>query len=292
MRCRRGVAWWISPEVAGPALGSLNAARDRLLAHEGLVVVGLDSLERLRSMPDLRGALAAELALPDEPTPLNERGPLSWLHLSDIHFRARRDPVAAAAMDALVRDLADENSGLPPIDLLFVTGDLAWSGRREEYAHAADLLRRVADVWDLDRRRQVFVVPGNHDVAREAAGGFSAGLVVDSLQGETDEATLVRRLEELAGDGTQLRVITARQRDWFDFVASQGFACVQGPEHPWWGGVVEAAGRQVGVLCLNSAWTSSGDGEYGKLLLGRPQVEGSWARPATRTCGWCWCTIR
>jgi 3',5'-cyclic AMP phosphodiesterase CpdA len=69
------------------------------------------------------------------------------LHLSDIHFGRVNEAAAAAALE-LAR-------GAPP-DLVLVTGDITQSGRRREFAAAAEWLAAMPE--------PVFVVPGNHDV--------------------------------------------------------------------------------------------------------------------------------
>lgn len=95
---------------------------------------------------------------------------IRWLHLSDLHFRGdeawdRRTVVKALHRKA--ESLKDE--GLAP-DLVFVTGDVAWSGKRGEYEHAQRFFTQLGDVLGLKPRESFFVVPGNHDVDRAAHG--------------------------------------------------------------------------------------------------------------------------
>jgi 3',5'-cyclic AMP phosphodiesterase CpdA len=68
------------------------------------------------------------------------------LHVSDIHFGAVNWPAAEACAALAAAD---------PPDLVLVTGDITQSGRRREFAAAADWLDRFPE--------PVFVVPGNHD---------------------------------------------------------------------------------------------------------------------------------
>jgi tetratricopeptide (TPR) repeat protein len=90
----------------------------------------------------------------------------TWLHLSDLHFRGPWESSEAGRIRAqLQQDLTEFADPKP--DAILVTGDIAWSGQPEEYQEAALWLRDTAFAVDLGPAR-VFVVPGNHDVDREA----------------------------------------------------------------------------------------------------------------------------
>jgi 3',5'-cyclic AMP phosphodiesterase CpdA len=70
------------------------------------------------------------------------------LHVSDLHFGARDDPVLEEALHRLVERVRPE--------LLIASGDLTHRGRRDEHVRAAAFLRRLG--------LPVVAVPGNHDI--------------------------------------------------------------------------------------------------------------------------------
>jgi 3',5'-cyclic AMP phosphodiesterase CpdA len=70
------------------------------------------------------------------------------LHVSDLHFGAREDPV-------LERSLASLAARTQP-ELVIASGDLTHRGRRDEHERAARFLRAL----DLP----ILAVPGNHDI--------------------------------------------------------------------------------------------------------------------------------
>jgi 3',5'-cyclic AMP phosphodiesterase CpdA len=70
------------------------------------------------------------------------------LHVSDLHFGARDDPVLERALDALVERVEPE--------LVIASGDLTHRGRRDEHDRAAAFLRRLGP--------PVLAIPGNHDI--------------------------------------------------------------------------------------------------------------------------------
>ena len=95
------------------------------------------------------------------------------LHLSDIHFRKGE---VGTAMDPnghlrneLVRDaemMCKKIGALPAAILL--SGDIAFSGDSDEYVFAAKWLDELCSKCGA-KFRDVFVIPGNHDVVRATA---------------------------------------------------------------------------------------------------------------------------
>nr|VFJ98439.1 MAG: Calcineurin-like phosphoesterase [Candidatus Kentron sp. H]VFJ98646.1 MAG: Calcineurin-like phosphoesterase [Candidatus Kentron sp. H]VFK03563.1 MAG: Calcineurin-like phosphoesterase [Candidatus Kentron sp. H] len=101
---------------------------------------------------------------------------LRYLHLSDLHFTRdervgpdsvngvadgpRQDPITDSLL-TLVGQLADK-----PLDFVIITGDIAYSGKGEEYRVAARFFDRLARITELSPTR-FYPVPGNHDVDRK-----------------------------------------------------------------------------------------------------------------------------
>ena len=60
-------------------------------------------------------------------------------------------------------------------DCIFVTGDIAHSGRDQEYVAASAFFNELREVTALDKSR-LFIVPGNHDVDRHKGKGLVRSL--------------------------------------------------------------------------------------------------------------------
>ncbi len=84
-------------------------------------------------------------------------------HLSDCHIDGTADRA-----DRLRRTLAHATDGQRKPDVVLLTGDVADSGRPEQYLEAARLLGQV--------KVPVLAIPGNHD----ERAAFRAGLLTDS----------------------------------------------------------------------------------------------------------------
>jgi len=70
------------------------------------------------------------------------------LHVSDLHFGARNDPILEESLGRLVERVDPE--------LVIASGDLTHRGRRDQHERAARFLRAL--------ERPLVVVPGNHDI--------------------------------------------------------------------------------------------------------------------------------
>jgi 3',5'-cyclic AMP phosphodiesterase CpdA len=119
------------------------------------------------------------------------------LHLSDVHFRVGKAWDAEPVTRALAHFIKTEvQSGLAP-DLVVFSGDLAFSGKAEEYKLARDWLEN--QLWpalggDLPHNR-LLLIPGNHDVDR---GKVGAG--VRSMQQGLLSARTQDQIAALLGD--------------------------------------------------------------------------------------------
>lgn len=90
------------------------------------------------------------------------------LHLSDLHEKGPREKepyfreqVLGQTWEKNLQEIAASG----PIDLICCTGDLAHSGQADEYKRISDFLAQTAKSVNVDFK-QLFLVPGNHDVAR------------------------------------------------------------------------------------------------------------------------------
>lgn len=90
------------------------------------------------------------------------RKQLRWLHLSDIHFRSKLKLDQNDAFARIRADLTQRKAEGRCPDLIFVSGDLVFSGVAADYNDISDRLDELCSVCGLSRDR-VFFCPGNHD---------------------------------------------------------------------------------------------------------------------------------
>jgi predicted MPP superfamily phosphohydrolase len=190
------------------------------------------------------------------------------LHISDLHaFGGSRagHTDRSVVLNALVEDVRTlHNTGR--IDLVVMSGDLAFSGTAEQFQIAgSQLLEALEGALELDRSR-IVVVPGNHDVDRGAIDH-------DSEAGYRSLIESREAANELLADETRLGRATKRLAAWDKF-HDEFYAGVSIDRIPPLGFLhrVETEDSVVLVAALNSAWRSSDDDDQGRLILGEQQV--------------------
>jgi tetratricopeptide (TPR) repeat protein len=185
----------------------------------------------------------------------------TWLHISDFHVKTGdpydRDVVLRALVAAVRRE---RESGRAP-DVVFATGDVAFSGKSEEYALASAFFNDLLDAAGLDRGR-LFVIAGNHDVDRDRGVGLARTL------GSLDEGN------SYFAPGQALPHLSLKQAaflDWYE----QYFAGIRSRPVSTCGPVeiVEAGDRRLAVLAINSALFSQDDNDHRTLLVGRRALD-------------------
>lgn len=87
---------------------------------------------------------------------------IRWLHISDLHFGYNRYIV-----QNMREELLSHIKTIGKIDYLFITGDLRY-GKEEPVSYPSETIEFIngmRDVLGLEKE-SIFIVPGNHDVAR------------------------------------------------------------------------------------------------------------------------------
>lgn len=266
----------------------LNAERQhmRQLAGPLLLVISSKTEQALRThaydfytwaarsfaLPEARelAAMATKLGVHITEPAGPAEAPIRFLHVSDFHLRAAK--VARyeqdRVLDGLVQFLERDREGFP-LDLVFVTGDLAFSGQADELAQVVVVLRRLLEVTGVPPDR-MFVVPGNHDVDRDVGRWL--------LRTLTSDKQAIAFFEEPGGrtfHRKKLEAYEASLRELFGPGRSLGLGV--GAEAVE---LVEVAGTRLAVASFNSSWFAQGDDDQGSLWLGEPNVRGALDRIA------------
>jgi predicted MPP superfamily phosphohydrolase len=194
-----------------------------------------------------------------------------WIHLSDIHVGhgdAEHGWDQKLVMDALRRDIAAQvKKDQAPIDAIFVTGDIAFSGagrRDTEYVEAKAWLTGVAAEAGV-KPSQIFVVPGNHDVNRAADKDRNTKRLVDGLRGGRD------KIDAALADRNDRALLAGRMKAYLAFAAD--FAPAGLEERLFWVHRREAqGGLRVRLVGLNTALLAADELDHGNLYLGREQL--------------------
>ncbi|EYF07748.1 Hypothetical protein CAP_8249 [Chondromyces apiculatus DSM 436] len=188
--------------------------------------------------------------------------PLRWLHLSELRLGAGDAEGGDAIYGRLVRAFAEGGPfAAKKPDLVFCTGDVALSGKPEQYRAALRFFEELARVTGVPAER-IFVVPGNHDMDRaRVSTRFSL-----SLEERRDAEAF------FGAAGGEDREIALRRFQGFSAFLREGFGVQLSGEQPYLLARCEVAGRRVSVLGFNSAWLAHEEGMKGHLVVGERLV--------------------
>ena len=100
---------------------------------------------------------------------------IHWLHLSDIHLN-KRDVDSRRMRNRLLDYMKELGT---QIDYIFITGDLRYAPMGEFAADTVDYINKLLSVTNLTVDR-LFIVPGNHDIERDAEGRAEA--ILESIK--------------------------------------------------------------------------------------------------------------
>ncbi|MFO0578401.1 MAG: FxSxx-COOH system tetratricopeptide repeat protein [Polyangia bacterium] len=205
------------------------------------------------------------------------------LHLSDLHARGHRERDAwrrrRVLEDSFWQSL-DEIQEDGELDLICFTGDLADWGQADEYEAAGTLLTDLLARLRLPKER-LFLVPGNHDIARQVAKEEWLRARQELIRPEAQTPTSRWLAGGPAPHGFSDEVkdaILERQRAYRDFLSSFGLGAQQPADSPH-GKIgyritlrLPSRPFDVHIIGLDSAWLAGDDADSGKLLLTEDQV--------------------
>ena len=189
-----------------------------------------------------------------------------WLHLSDLHARLRDDWDSGLVTESLVTDLrAIQVTGFRP-DFVFVTGDLAFGATGSE--SMSDQYSKVRTFMDSVRKaftpeipvRDLFVVPGNHDVDRNE-------ITPDQTEWLRNERRTLGEVQAAVRDTKrQWTAWVERLAGYRAFITSYGLEHLEPKDpHLIWTDTKELDGKRIGISGFNSAWSCVDNKDKGQI---------------------------
>jgi predicted phosphodiesterase len=183
---------------------------------------------------------------------------VSWLHVSDFHIQSGDSYGRDVVLRSLIKSVKAFRLQKHQPDLIFATGDIAFSGKANEYEIASGFFDALIEAAGLNKRC-LFVVPGNHDVDRDLSIGLARTLASQEesdkyFQPSTPKPHLIQK------QGAFLK--------WYNQYF-EGIRIFQEDSTCGTAEVVDVRGLQIGILGLNSALFSQGDDDHEKLWIGR-----------------------
>ncbi len=191
---------------------------------------------------------------------------LTWLHFSDIHLSERHSWAQDVVLKSLAASVKDRYAGTNRPDLLFLTGDIAFSGQPKEYAFAEDFVRRLCGSIGLDLSR-VCMIPGNHDVNIRCAE--------DAFVGARTVLTDADAVDSFFGNEGRRALLFLRQAAYRDFANRIYAGTSTQYSHTSYAHtrLITVGSIRARVLLLDSTWLAEGgQADAMGVLLGERQI--------------------
>lgn len=170
---------------------------------------------------------------------------ITILHLSDFHFNKAHKIDIDIVLNSLLQDLEKlrKDEGLSP-NMIILSGDIANTADQSDYNMALEWLNKLSSQTKVPVER-FFIVPGNHDVNRDALRKFSKlkfnneNEVTEFLTKDNERAEVFKKLD-----------------NFFEFIKS-----FYGEKNPYkdryfLSNHFQMGGCNIGVVGLNSSWFS------------------------------------
>ena len=188
---------------------------------------------------------------------------IRWLHLSDFHV-GKDDYGERKLFEEILEHVRQQKEyGFVP-DLIFVTGDVAYSGAANQYKmFDSKFLQPLYAIVGEEKKSCTFFVPGNHDVFRETHKYLDreATCKVDSHffdptpEGRSERQQVLPRFKAYTKNS---------------YLIPQGW--INSPAGSY-AKPVEVRGTMIGVLGINTAWLSLDEKDRHKLSPGIKLLE-------------------
>jgi len=201
-----------------------------------------------------------------------------FVHLSDIHFGQEKNGTLVIhedVRDELVLDaerMAREHGAAHAI---LVNGDVAYSGKPQEYVRAAEWLDRLCLATGCPRTA-VCVVPGNHDIDLDRIE-YLANIVQKRLQAAP--ADLAQGDLEEFGKSEENNPLLPKLKAYREFAEQYGCGFEDAASPSWTRNFEFPGGHTLAVAGLTSVQVSDKSDRHGSLVLGNRQYAGLMRHP-------------
>lgn len=194
-----------------------------------------------------------------------------YVHLSDIHFGQERNGDKIIHEDVRSELLRDCDSFSKTIGLangILVTGDVAYSGKKEQYDQAGEWLDQLTDSIGCPKTA-VSLIPGNHDVDISKIG--EAGRIIIQSLRDSPLGTLDARIEALIKEDEANNSFLPKLAAYREFAERYGCG-FPSPLQPFW--IRELMFEEIHRLSfvgLTSVLVSDLADDLNRLVLGNQQ---------------------
>ena len=195
------------------------------------------------------------------------------LHISDIHYSTQNSLDAEEIFEKFLESLKSwrKTNKNQKIDMVFLTGDVAWSGDEAQFEFMEDKIRRIIETADCEREN-FFIIPGNHDLEKFLAEPHPCKEELEKIYtGKVDIN------HQILDQYKNYRKFLKMLENYNNFLARMGinhssWQKINNEAKPWY--VVKLKDCPLAVIGLNSPlFISKKHHEDGKVKMGTRQFK-------------------
>jgi hypothetical protein len=184
---------------------------------------------------------------------------IRWIHISDLNLRSGSSYRSDLGLSRLI-DFFDITAHTEePLNFIFCTGDIASSGKAEEYEIAREFFFRLSEVTRVPPEN-ILTIPGNHDIERSRIARF---LRLDLTDRESSD--------QFFSSEEDLAIAFRAIQNYCDF-EHRVFGRLWNPGSPYLSIQSEAAGLKVAILGFNTSWVSQFNSPQEAQVVGHQLV--------------------
>ena len=206
---------------------------------------------------------------------MNSNKSIVWLHLSDLHFcEPKTSWDSHRVLDPLIKDIKkmENDHNLKP-DMVFFTGDATYGKIKlksgpgwdldDQYKQVAHFLDKIRTAFSHEvEKKNLFLVPGNHDVDRSEVTDPET-FWLDAIKNRDEIDKLIAAAEK------PWRRYMERLEKYRNFIEHQGYThLLDDPQRLIYAHILEINRIKIGIGGFNSAWSCCREDENGKLWMG------------------------
>jgi hypothetical protein len=201
--------------------------------------------------------------------------PLTFVHLSDIHFQRKSGDeykVDDDLRNELIRDLIRMDKKIKPINGILITGDIAFYGKEEEYSKAEMWLKEFCQKINCNENN-IWMVPGNHDIDRVVVQNNPDLQKIHSHLRLKAHNNSEKELCAILEDKKNIDIIFTPMHNYC--LTAEKYGCGISPKKPYWEKDFELDNNlKLRLRGLTSTIISDNYDDCGqnKLILGEVQV--------------------
>jgi predicted phosphodiesterase len=176
---------------------------------------------------------------------------INWLHISDWHQREDSSD-RQAILGKLLQDIdrrSQCDGRLAKIDFIIFSGDISFSGEREQFERASEQL--VEPILHSVGAVPIYCVPGNHDIKWSDFSQIPSDWTKILTKRSGDDSDINNLLQ----DAAKLEILNKPLKNFYDFAKKHG--CEYSPRQLHSVRTFEKVGYKIGIACLNTAWHSA-----------------------------------